>query len=88
MILLCWNRDNENSWPLEDYEEARQTTDDGWVWSSTWSVGNRINIQLIRSAFSSSKDRSTYAEWSHTELPDPNPNSALTMRIRKRKRTM
>lgn len=51
MILLCWNRDNENSWPLEDYEEARQTTDEGWVWSSTWSVGNRINIPIGSECF-------------------------------------
>ncbi|MEI9907207.1 MAG: HNH endonuclease [Actinomycetota bacterium] len=44
MILLTWNRDDVEAWPLEDYEKDRRRVDLGKPPKVTWSVGNRVNI--------------------------------------------
>lgn len=51
MILLCWNRDQGDTWPLGDYEDVRKTCERGEVTEGTWSVGNRVNISIGTECF-------------------------------------
>jgi 5-methylcytosine-specific restriction protein A len=51
MILLCWNRDQGDTWPLDEYEEFRRNCDRGESVPGTWSVGNRINIPVATECF-------------------------------------
>lgn len=46
MIILGWNRDFEDVWPLDDYEKCRLTCEKGGIVKEQWSVGNHINIDI------------------------------------------
>lgn len=43
-IILCWNRDNPQTWPGEAYEEVRRSCIAGEPVEDSWSVGRRVNI--------------------------------------------
>lgn len=51
MIILCWNRDFPDVWPLDEYDEVRRTCAGGWTSPGTWSVGNRVNIPVDTTCF-------------------------------------
>lgn len=44
MIILCWNRDDPDVWPLDDYDAVRRACATGSPVPARWSVGNRVNI--------------------------------------------
>jgi 5-methylcytosine-specific restriction protein A len=44
VVLLAWNRDAKDTWPVEDYDDARLLLLRGELYETTWSVGRRRNI--------------------------------------------
>lgn len=46
MIILGWNRDFEDVWPLDDYELSRLACEKGEIVKAQWSVGNHVNIEI------------------------------------------
>lgn len=50
-VILGWNRDNPNAWPLDDYEAARAEIDSRGHSDGFWSVGRRANIEVGTQCF-------------------------------------
>lgn len=50
-IILCWNRDYPEAWPLEDHAAAKAECDRGGYALRYWSVGRRKNIEPGTKAF-------------------------------------
>lgn len=50
-IILCWNRDYPDAWPLDDYEAVKTECDQGGYVERQWSVGQRKNIPEGTKAF-------------------------------------
>lgn len=51
MIILGWNRDFEDVWPLDEYEESRLICERGGIAKEQWSVGNHVNIDIGTECF-------------------------------------
>jgi hypothetical protein len=51
MIILCWNRDYEDAWPMDDFESCRLACEGGDVVKGDWSVGNHVNIDIGTECF-------------------------------------
>jgi hypothetical protein len=45
-VLLCWNRDHEETWPADEYEKARMTCIAEESVEGEWTVGRRKNIPV------------------------------------------
>lgn len=44
-VILCWNRDDPDTWPVDEYQEFRSWVTDEGPQEGGWSVGRRKNIQ-------------------------------------------
>ena len=44
MVILCWNRDNPDNFPLDMWQEGRRACLEGDSYVTTWTVGRHRNI--------------------------------------------